>query len=267
MKPGAVLGVDVGFSKTRASTAICLLSWSEDEIRWSIRHFRALEPERTNSIAALCGELPILAAAFDGPLATGLGIIGQYRLAEKMLTRRLGKTIGKPGQSNSPVGKLLNAAANDLARIVVDVCNLDPATFPHAIHEKAIVETFPTAFMGLMIDRPDALSARRSDRSDLYFCHLIETKGIEAMLTALLPGRRSRQDLGGIADHDDRAAFVAAIAALCVTAGNHVAVGDPNGWIALPPRRFIRPGPFAHLEANAGELGQHSLRIYSPRQN
>jgi hypothetical protein len=50
----------------------------------------------------------LTAAAFDGPLRSGLDLIGRYRVAERMLTRRLQPHIGKPGQSSAPVGKLLN---------------------------------------------------------------------------------------------------------------------------------------------------------------
>lgn len=43
-----------------------------------------------------------MAAAFDGPLRQGFDIIGRYRTAERMLTRRLRPLIGKPGSPARP---------------------------------------------------------------------------------------------------------------------------------------------------------------------
>jgi hypothetical protein len=44
----------------------------------------------------------------------------------------------------------------------------------HAIHPAAIVEAFPSSFLGMLIDDPKSLSARRGDRSDNFFVHLAE---------------------------------------------------------------------------------------------
>ncbi len=85
-----------------------------------ITRFRALEPERSNAIRNLI-DRPLLVAAFDGPLRSDLKVIGRYRLAEQLLTRRLCPLIGKPGQASSPVGKRLNAHANACAKIVLEL--------------------------------------------------------------------------------------------------------------------------------------------------
>jgi hypothetical protein len=47
--------------------------------------------------------------------------------------------------------------------------------------------------------------------------------------------------------------------ALCVAAGDYSAVGDPDGWIILPPRDLIRSWALRDLEANAGEDGTGHL--------
>ena len=110
---GLVLGVDVGFSPTQRSSAVCRLDWDHQRITWTIQRFRALREEREATIAAVAGTGRLQAAAFDGPLRKGLDVVRRYRVAERMLTRRLGVKIGKPGQASAPVGKELNAAAND----------------------------------------------------------------------------------------------------------------------------------------------------------
>jgi hypothetical protein len=106
---GAVLGIDVGFSEVERSSAACRLNWDAQRITWTIRRFRAVPPERDAVITAVAGNQVLQAVALDGPLRTGFEIIARYRVAERVLTRRpLGSRIGKPGQSNSPVGKRLN---------------------------------------------------------------------------------------------------------------------------------------------------------------
>ena len=81
--------------------------------------FRAVEPEREQAIAQVAAGRQIVAAAFDGPMRRGFDIIGRYRTAERMLTRRLRPLIGKPGQSSAPVGRLLNHHANECVRHLV----------------------------------------------------------------------------------------------------------------------------------------------------
>jgi hypothetical protein len=58
------------------------------------------EPERSVTIARIAGETLLACAAFDGPLRLDLEPIAVYRVAERMLTRRLQRLIGKPGQSS-----------------------------------------------------------------------------------------------------------------------------------------------------------------------
>ena len=66
--------------------------------------------------------------------------------------------------------------------------------------------------------------------------------------------------------HDDRAAFVCALTAVCVAAGDFVAVGDDDGWIVLPPRRFIQPAQWSLLVANANEEEGEPLHIAMPME-
>jgi hypothetical protein len=96
-------------------------------------------------------------------LRADLGIIGRYRLAEQILTRGLRPLIGKPGQASAPVGQRLNQHANECARIVLDTGKLGKATHDHAIHELAVVEAFPTSFLGVLIEKPSELLTRRGN--------------------------------------------------------------------------------------------------------
>lgn len=235
---GAVLGVDVGFSPTRRSSGVCRLDWSRDEIGWQLARFRAVEPERTETLLRLV-DRPLLAAAFDGPLAPGFGVVGHYREAERRLTRGFGTLIGKPGSSGSPVGRLLNAAASTCATIVRDTGRVAPARHAEAIDRAALVEAFPSSYLGLMIVVPKALVVRRGDRSDVFYEHLAGNGRLDEILAHLLPGRRASQRFEAVINHDDRAALVCALTALGLAAGKYAAVGDADGFVILPPRELM----------------------------
>ena len=263
---GSVVGVDIGCSPKRRSSAICRLNWTETTVSCSIKRFRAVEPERESTIAESVGGGEILAAAFDGSLRRGLDIIGHYRSAERLLTRRLGSLIGKPGQSSTPIGKLLNHHANVCVGHVLAHGVVSDAVHATPIHAKAVAEAFPSSFLGLMIADPAALAASRSDRSDIFFRHLTAAGTIQALLAHCLPGRRLEADPEKIVNHDDRAAFVCALTALCLVAGDYVAVGDvEDGWIILPPQRFIQPAQWHLLSLNAAEEAVGAL--YVPGSN
>lgn len=249
---GAVLGIDVGFSPKRRSSAVCRLGW--DHIHWKIERYRAAEPERSETIARVAGPGRLLAAAFDGPLRRGLDLIGRYRCAESMLTRQMRPLIGKPGQASAPVGKALNAGANLSARIVLERCDLALAQHQVAIHAQAIVEAFPSSFLGVLIEDPAALKARRGDRSDTFYKYLTASGGLQRLVQLLLPGRRLVEDFSGVANHDDRAALICALTALGIAAADFTAVGDDDGWIILPSTRLMQPWACAALRANAAEL-------------
>jgi hypothetical protein len=259
-----VLGVDVGYSPTRASSAACRLDWDQQEVRWTLQRFRAVPEEQHRVLTGVAGTGRLQAAAFDGPLRTGLDVIGRYRTAERMLTRRLQPRIGKPGQSSAPVGKALNAAANDCARIVLQHSDLEPARHTPRIDDKAVAEAFPGAFMGVLLEDPDNIAARRGDRSDMFFQHLARTGGFQRVLDHLLPGRVVAEAFETVTNHDDRAALVCALTALAVGASDFVAVGDHDGWIILPPKALVRDWALADLQANAAEEPEGSLFIGKP---
>jgi hypothetical protein len=243
---GAVLGIDVGCSAERRSSAVCRIAWGTHEVTWRVARFRAVEAERTATIVLVAGVGPLACAAFDGPLRRGFEAIGRYRTAERMLTRRLGRRIGKPGASSAPVGMLLNAHANACASAVLRHCDVKLATHATRIDDRAVVEAFPSSFLGVILDDSSTLAARRHNRSDLFFLRCCDR-----LIDHLLPGRRLGCDLVALTNHDERAAFVCALTALCVAAGDYTAVGDDDGWIILPPYALLQPWAKEALDANA----------------
>jgi hypothetical protein len=114
-----------------------------------------------------------------------------------------------------------------------------------------------------MIDDPVSLAARRGNRSDVFFQHLAAAGSFQALIEHCLPRRHLDGDVSTISNHDDRAAFVCALSALCVAASDFVAVGDNDGWIILPPRSFIRPAQWSLLQINALEEGEGSRHMFA----
>jgi hypothetical protein len=246
----AVAGIDVGYSTTRRSSAVCLVTWDDESIDWEIRRYRATDSERLETIRGLLGDQSLRAVAFDGPLRKGFDLIGKYRAAERILTRSFSARIGKPGQSNSPVGIRLNEEANNCVKIVRSVADVATSSSRIRIAEQCILEAFPSSYLGLMIVNPESVGAIRKNRSDKFFEALNGDGTLLSLLSYLLPRRRAVRDLSEIENHDDRASFVCAITALGFAIGKYCAVGDENGWIILPPRTFIQQWAHDFLRKN-----------------
>ncbi|MDE0366345.1 MAG: hypothetical protein OXP09_12315 [Gammaproteobacteria bacterium] len=251
---GNVLGIDVGWSEKQESSAVCRLSWNKDSINWRVCRFRANDDDRRNTIHDVAGTNKILAVAIDGPLRRNFDEIERYRSAERVLSRgELLKRIGKPGQSSSPNGKKLNWQANLAATTVKDWCEVGDASHDQAIDEYAVVEAFPTSFLGVMVRCPERLSA--GERSDRYFGHLDGHEGpdrsLSQLIECLLGPKSWEKHIHSLTNHDDRAAFVCAITGLCIACGEYTAVGDSrDGWIILPPKWAFEEWAWEAIVAN-----------------
>ena len=202
-----------------------------------IDRFIATDYDREKTISQIVSDSLLLVVAIDGPLRPGFDEIGHYRSAERLLSRgELRKRIGKPGQSSSGNGKKLNTQANKSAEFVKQRCSTREAHHHVKIDRYAIVEAFPTTFLGVMIEDPTLLD-RSKIRSDKYFIHLAENQYFEKLVHRLIGNRTWPQTLSEVVNHDDRAALVCAFTALCVATGVFTAVGDKiDGWIILPPQ-------------------------------
>lgn len=247
---GSVLGIDVGYSAQTKTGAACRLDWTTDEVRWTIERFAFERTQRRDVIARVINTRPLLAAALDGPLHPTLEIVAKYRAAERLLTSGFQPRIGKPGQASSLNGIMLNAAASDLARYLLELGACEPSRHKARIHERSIVEAFPTAFLGVMTPGAPRVASLSDALSDRFYVALCEVGLLQELLTTLLPGRR-QEDFGHVRDHDDRASLVCAMTALAVAAQDYVAVGDSEGWIVLPPRRFIKAWASEQLSLNS----------------
>ncbi|WP_404379300.1 hypothetical protein [Caenispirillum salinarum] len=233
---GAVIGIDVGWAPNRKSSAVCRLEWTRDAVSWRTTPVGVDLAERRAVVADMTGQGADV-CAIDGPIHGSLEIMDRYRLPERLLTRGF-QRIGKPGQSSSPQGRRLNQEATVFAALVLDTGRLGPARFAGAIHDRALVEAFPTSFLGTMLEKDGV--PEHGQRSDVYYAHLLgrvpapPRDMLSALVEDLLPGRACLQRPAEVRDHDERAALVCALTALSVACGRYVSVGDgADGFITL----------------------------------
>lgn len=250
---GSVGGVDVGWSQVRASSAAAKIEWDQKKVWLDVKRFRAIEPDRSRTLGSVFDK-SMLAVSFDGPLSTGLMPVTNYRFAERLLTSGFQPRIGKPGQSSSPNGRRLNAEATACAKIVIRQRLVDKASHPENVHSLAVIEAFPTAFLGVLLPDPAGLKTRRRASSDVFYEALSSLEILENLLQGLLPAHSVSFGFEEFRNHDDRAAIVCALSALCVAAGSYTDVGDNDGWIMLPPLDWIAPWAHEIFATNSRRL-------------
>ena len=174
---------------------------------------------------------------------------------------------GKPGQTNSPTGKMLHTHATKLAELLLSLrdekyIDLRDATHPELIHKARILEVFPTAFLAVLLTDADHTAVAdqyahskvpRGKKSDKFWEKAIEMGALQWLVQTLTGFKPD--GLESITNHDHRAAFVCALAALCVAKNQYVAVGDPeDGYIILPPN--LQPWAEDALRKNVGSVGK-----------
>ena len=246
--PECYLGIDVGFSATGATTGLCLVIVDGTNLRWRCRNTRTSEAARRQDLKTLIAPRTYISGVgIDGPLAPGLKKVKHYRSADALLSRGSFQQRCKPGQTNVPTGQRLHCHASRLAELVIDLQNneqhftLAESSHPSSVHQYRIVETFPNAFLAFLLAEGDFPARRieRGEKSDEYWKIAVREGYLEELFKHLIPGCQFDRHLETIADHDHRAAFICALAAMCVSKAKYVATGDPeDGDIFLPPVKF-----------------------------
>ena len=266
---GAVLGVDVGFSKKRSTTGLCLLSWDADQFEFQFECASTPELDRRRTLRGLVADTPLLSVAIDGPLGNKLASVANYRAAEALLSQGVMQQRGKPGQTSSPLGRQLHHHATELAKIVLEETSVGPSCHHGAIHEKCVVEAFPNIFLAAGISEKDLPPRTKRDASDRFWrVAANESTRLQDLLDLLLPGRRCAlgNRLPERGRHEDKAAFACALTALSVVAGTHIGVGDPEeGYILLPPVGWW--GSSENALPWLGSVLQHSLAVVRSRKS
>jgi hypothetical protein len=105
-----------------------------------------------------------------------------------------------------------------------------------------MIEAFPNAFLGVLL--PEVAFASIPPGRGRKFDALFEAAQTREILTRLLDcigwaDAKLRRALVENTQHDERAALICAVTAVCVWRGRYTAVGDRGGgWFFLPPWSF-----------------------------
>jgi hypothetical protein len=239
------LGIDVGYSQTRRSTGLCLLTLDDTQLSWRCLNTGANEETRLEDLRWLAPRGTFIAGVgIDGPLTSGLRVVSHYRTSDALLSRGVFRNRGKPGQTSVPSSQKLHQHATLLARLCLRLeeeghWRLGANPLPDPVHPKCLLEVFPNAFLSVLL--PDSafveIGLLRRKASDLFWEAAVREGYLERLLNLLVPGVVHQQPFADVIDHDHRAALACALSALAVCRGRYVACGDPlDGDIVLPPR-------------------------------
>ena len=224
------LGIDVGYSKRRRSTGLCLLEVAPSSIRWRCVNTGTDESQRLKDI---CDLVPrgtrLLGVGIDGPLTPGLQIVPHYRSSDALLTRGVFAKRGKPGATSAPSGQHLHCHATLLAKLILRLedegCfSLAASTHPNPVHPSRILEVFPNAFLSVLLADVDFCNRPlHRNASDVFWEVAVrEEPYLESLFKALAPCREFETPLKSITDHDHRAALLCALAVLCAAQDQYV---------------------------------------------
>ncbi len=226
-----LLGIDVGFSRSRPTTGI---AWSipgevdaaKTYTDWERRQ-QKIPPATTFSVIAI-----------DGPLTPPDAPDDLARLCERLFIRDAFQTRCKPGLSHHGYGRALRKAAAETAAQVTHLAAATPIG-QNVIPGTAIIEAFPNAFLGVLLgDECFALSkAAKRKKFDWLYEHAVEA-GVFGELLQFIGWSDGRvlQKVADERDHERRAAWICLLTAACAAAGKAEVVGDEaGGWIWLPP--------------------------------
>ena len=274
--PEYYLGIDVGYSEDKPTTGLCLITLEHGHFRWHCRNTGSQKAQRLADLRSLIPEgATISAVGIDGPLTTDLRLISRLRAADSFLMRGSFQKRCKPGPTHAGSGPDLHRHATKLAKLVLELneeiyLHVEDTGHPDRIHQSRIVETFPNAFLGVLIS--DALFKElghipRGEKSDRFWETSVhkDNEGNEGILMRLIQhlGDQIRLDkpLGSITNHEQRAAFICALTGLCVARNEYVSVGDPeDGNICLPPFDVWGAGPEGGDRERPNRWGETTLQ-------
>ena len=248
-----LLGVDVGFSKTRPTTGIAFLDGETLTVCRAKTDWR----DRRDKLAD--GFAPDF-LAIDGPLLP-LGVGARAtRHCESLFSRTPFHDRCKPGMSHYGKGLELREAAGDALaqfRGLLTRKTKEPAR--RISRRGRVVEAFPNLFLGVFVSdaeysrRPNF---RRGGRFDWLYDRVAKSGVLEEELSnhISLPRdvwtkiRRER-------DHEHRAALICLLTAALVAQRKAAVIGSKDGgWFWLPPVSGWQPWAVDGLDRSVRHL-------------
>jgi hypothetical protein len=229
----ALLGVDVGFSISWATTGI---AWSKNGEFGVARTHSDWERRREHIPAST----KFSVIAIDGPLVPVGSDDSLDRLSERLFIRGAFQTRCKPGLSNHGYGRDLRRAAAETANQVLHLAENNTMVMNAIRKDTFIIEAFPNAFLGVLL--PEARfalpKAGKRKKFDWLYEHAVDSGVLSDLFQKL--GWRNPQLLTAVLgerDHEKRAAWICLLTAGCAATGEAEVVGDDiGGWFWLPPQ-------------------------------
>jgi hypothetical protein len=269
----SLLGIDVGFSKARATTGIAVYEHG------ALRSLCCVKSSSKDRAAVVPSASKFDAVAIDGPILPISADNKLKRVCESLLIGRGFHTRCKPGMSHHGYGLDLRRAT---APIADEACLLaKPASVSFGDKQVRdsfpIVEAFPNAFLGVLLDDADYQvigRVSRGEKFDRIFEHavlkgrtpsLLEELGWEA--PKLAEAIHSEALSANRASHEKRAALVCLLTAACALSGNAEYVGDTlGGWICLPPQKLWAPWARLAMMQRQATLQKRTATPFVARQ-
>jgi predicted nuclease with RNAse H fold len=228
----SLLGIDVGFSERIKTTGIASYNFGRPA---RLHCVGSLPQDR----AEILLDRPLYdAIAIDGPIVpTATEPEHVIRHCERLLSKGLFGKRCKPGFSHFGAGLRLRKAATTIASEM-------PGYRRH--NGVRVVEAFPNAFLGVMLDDKTYAAFERIPRgkkSDIFFTQACRDRSFDRLFECLgwddvILLEQIRTVAGATAriSHEHRAALVCVLTAACALSGQAAYVGDDvGGSICLPP--------------------------------
>jgi hypothetical protein len=231
------LGIDVGFSKKRKTTGI---AWIGSD---GICHAVKCGSDAEDRLARVPQGFRPKIVAIDGPLVPDSGAPHEsiVRTSEQILSRGIFQRRCKPGFSHFGTGLKLRQAAHATAQQIEHIVERlsGGAELPYPLAGLKIVEAFPNAFLGVLLD-DETFNAplHRRKKSDAFYemacaSGALERVAISGCGLSADASSRMKQET----DHEKRAAYICLLTAILVERQAIQAIGCVDtGWIVLPHR-------------------------------
>ena len=248
-----LLGVDLGFSTTRASTAMAFLDGD---------HFgvgRAGTTWESRKAQIPCEFRPTVIAV-DGPILPEGADERDRRLCETVFIHAPFQNRCKPGLSHWGLGlELRRASAEAYAQFSPVLISSSSESRKAVCRGGPIAEAFPNAFLGVLTPEVELLSApklKRGRRFDWLYEQMATTGRLESVLSQSLDMPNDFWScLRTDKDHERRAALICLLTAALAAQGTAAIIGESKGgWFWLPPWSLWQPWARQGLEGIAKEM-------------
>lgn len=231
----ALLGIDVGFSKSRPTTGI---AWSKGGAFMAAKTHTDW-PRRSQHIPA---STTFSVIAIDGPLVPLGSDDSLDRLCERMFIRGVFQSRCKPGLSHIGYGRDLRRAAAETAEQIMHLTGHSVAAEKAIRKGASVIEAFPNAFLGVLL--PEARfampAAGKRKKFDWLYDHAVDSGVLVNLFHTI--GWLNLELIDAVLaekDHEKRAAWICLLTAACAAAGKSEVVGDElGGWFWLPPMKL-----------------------------